>query len=145
MMLSPLMIKALVANLQLSIRDADHFKQLMDGLCSAIKDKHLDGSFDCFAFAWGILPQWAKVLLLSVAYRENKNAFQGVTPLTPIDFFTEEQRAILSTACDKLLTAVVTLMADYDFTDDFYKGWLEARRTALHQQTEKTNTLENAA
>ena len=142
MMLSPLMIKTLVSSLQLAIRDEAHFKQLMDGLCSTIKDKHLDGSFDCFAFAWDFLPQWAKVLLLTVAYREDKATFAGVTPLTPIDFFTEPQRAVLSSACDKLLTAVITLMADYDFTEDFYKGWLEARRTALHaQQDQQEQTL----
>ncbi len=142
MMLSPLMIKTLVANMHLAIRDEAHLKQLIDGLCSTIKDKHLDGSFDCFAFAWGILPQWAKVLLLSIAYREDKNSFQGVTPLTPIECFTEQQRTILSTACDKLLTAVITLMADYDFTEDFYKGWLDARRSVLHQQQ---NQQEQAA
>ncbi len=143
MMLSPFMIKAFVANMKLAIRDEAHFKQLTDGLFNAIKDEHLDGSFDCFAFAWGLLPQWAKVLLLSMAYRENKNAFNSITPLTPIDLFTVQQRAVLSTACEKLLSAVITLMADYDFTEGFYQGWMDGRSSALNQQPQPQ--LEKAA
>jgi len=144
-MLSPLMIKAAVSSLQLSIRDEAHLKQLMDGLCCTVNDSHLDNSFDSFAFAWGLLPQWAKVLLLSVAYRECKHTFQGVTPLTPIESFNDQQRAILSIACDKSLTATVTLLADYHFTDDFYRGWLDARRTALQPHIQNTTLLEQAA
>ncbi len=141
MMLSPTLIKTLITNLQTVIRDEAHFKQLVDGLCNTIKDTHLDGSFDALAFVWAALPQWARVLLLTAAYREDKQTFKGITPLSPLEQLSETQRVILSHACDKLLIAVVTLMADYRFTDDFYRGWLEARRAALHNHNQQKETV----
>ena len=128
------MIKELAVNMRLAIVDGDHFTRLMDGLCSEIKDQHLDGSFDCFAFAWELLPLWAKALVLSVAYRENRPVFTGIKPETPIALFTDQQRHVLSLACEKMLTAIVILMADYDFTEDFYKGWRDGRSQALLNQ-----------
>ncbi len=136
MMLSPLMIKKLIANMQLAIRDEAHFKQLMDGLYATVNDQHLDGQLDSFAFAWNLLPQWARALLLSVAYREDKTIFCEVTPLTPIHIFNPPQRALLANGCDKLLSAVITLTVDADFTEGFYQTWLSARRSALKQQTQ---------
>ena len=133
-MLSPELIKNYVANLQLSIRDADHFDALMNGLTGTLNDeKHLN-DFDSFAFAWTLLPPWAKTLLLSMAYREDKAAFTGITPVTPIEQLNDQQRAVLSQGCEKFLAATVTLFADYDFTEDFYKRWAEARRQKLQQQ-----------
>jgi len=136
MLLSPSMIHTLIANVQLAVRDEAHFNHLMNGLCSTIDEQHLHQRFDSFAFVWGLLPQWARVMLLSIAYRECKNTLAGVTPLTPISDLTEPQRRILSLACEKLLTAVVTLFADYQFSEDFYNGWLESRRQPPHSPKE---------
>ncbi len=134
MMLSPSLIKNHLANIQLSIRDADHFNRLMDGLAGTLKDdQHLD-DFDCFGFAWQMLPLWARVALLSIAYRECGEVFTGIYPETPIEDFTPAQREVLTKACEQFLAASVTLFADWDFTDDFYKRWAEARRETLKQQ-----------
>lgn len=133
MMLSPNLINDLIGRMQFALRDETHFKQLMDNLCNSVKDQHTDGSFDAFGFAWGALPDWAKTNLLAIAYRDNKNIFARIKPTTPIEFFTDEQRAVLSTSLEKLLTAIVTLYADYQFADDFYKSWLPARRDFINQ------------
>lgn len=133
MMLSPQMIQSLIQRMHWVARSEANHKTLMDGVCTSIRDKHTDGSFDTFAYAWGLLPQWARVLLLSVAYRESKTTFNNITPATPIEFFSTEQRVTLQTALEKLLTAITTLYADYHFTDDFYQSWLPARRDALKQ------------
>lgn len=134
MMPSHNMIKTLIANVKLSIRDAKHFNYVMDGLSGTLKDEqHLD-HFDCFAFAWSLLPMWAKITLLTVAYRENKDAFVGITPSTPIEQLNPRQREILSHACHQLLVATVTLFADWDFTDDFYSRWAPARREYINKE-----------
>ncbi len=144
MMLSPSMVKQLVTNVRLVTRNEKHFMHLMDNLAKGVTDQHIDGSFDAFAFAWGLLPQWAKIMLLSVAYREHKTVFSGIKPTTPIEHFTEKQREVLATACEKLLIVVVTLMADHNFSEEFYSGWLPARRDAINQQ-QNNEQLEKAA
>ena len=141
MMLSPAMIQKLINSVELLSRNSDHFSRLMNGLRDGVTDQHLDGSFDAFAFAWGLLPQWAKIMLLSVAYREHKTVFIGITPETPIEALTEEQRVILATACEKLLAVVVTLYSDKRVADDFYSGWLPARRKAIYEEDQRLHAV----
>lgn len=141
MMLSPAMVQKLINKVELLSRNSEHFSRLMNGLRNGITDQHLDGSFDAFAFAWGLLPQWAKIMLLSVAYREHKHTFTGIKPETPIEHFTEEQRVILATACEKLLAVVVTFYSDKREADDYYSGWLPARRKALYEEQQRLHAV----
>jgi len=139
MMPSYSMIKTLIANLHLSIRDADHFHYVMNGLSGTLKDEQHLEHFDCFAFAWGLLPMWAKISLLTAAYREDKAAFVGITPSTPIEQLNPQQRDLLSHACHQLLAATVTLFSNWQFTEDFHSTWAPARQSYLQP------TMENAA
>lgn len=132
MMPSHSMIKTLITKLQLSICDADHFNYVMNGLAGTLKDdEHLE-HFDCFAFAWGLLPMWAKISLLTAAYREDKATFIGITPSTPIERLNKEQRKVLSHACHQLLAATVTLFSNWQFTEEFYSTWAPARQSYLN-------------
>ena len=145
MMLAPSMIRDLLANLQLAIRDPKHFDYVFKGLSLTLNEnRHLD-VFDYFAFAWGLLPQWARVSLLAMAYRKHKPVLTGITPQTPIEQFTPEQREILAQSCEEFLAAIVTLFADMDFTREFHHGWAPARRQQLQAKILQSNFQEKKA
>jgi len=127
-MLAPSMIRQAIN--QLALRDPEHAHALMDYVCSHIHEEvHLQ-HFDSFAFTWAMLPEWARVMLLASAFRHYREVFAGIQPSTPIYSMTEQQREYLAVQCERLLSVIVTLFSDWQFTEEFYQGW----SSALHQK-----------
>ncbi|MBX2809771.1 MAG: hypothetical protein KTR20_14190 [Cellvibrionaceae bacterium] len=97
------------------------------------KEKHRK-YFDCFAYVWHLLPCWSSSWLLFLVYREHKTLFGGITPHTPLEEFTPQQRKLLESRCEEVLTTLVTLFSSHKLTQDYYKGWREAQEKRLAEQ-----------
>jgi len=130
-------IKRAVANRQLSLEsDSYHYNKLWANLTLSLTDERLD-DFDCFAFAWSLLPLWAKLLFLSAIEPNHKDAFIGVSAITPIEDLNPRQRELLLKACHRLLAASVTLFADWHFVHDFYPPYAKARKETLAKEMQE--------